>query len=354
MKQRTSTKCCEYNGPHPIRCVSGAAVPFPTLKPTEVVTPPATDPAVEEALKRDLQESFRRLIISEEERARFHIIHQQGIALDHVLGEIAAMMDDMFARQRAELEAAEERARRKVFDDNFELALDDLWDEAEKSVVNVQLADVRRSSDNILLRQQDIGSKMEELGRDKIILEEAAERENLKRLLARFNQQVQVLLKKKPAPVADATVRCKVCRRRNCTFFHAPWANHWRHFGHEYLPEELDQYAAKPILRAPSASARRQRVYDGARRKPTPPSEFPTTVLDRRPLRPRVDTMQDAEYVPPTRVTNVAELMAAAKEVEYREYLEDLHRHRIDDKARDPYTDQHAHAPAVKARELAS
>jgi hypothetical protein len=334
-------------GPHRLRRVATTAVPFPTLKKTELTHPPPVDTTAEEALQEDLQESFRRLVMSEEERARFYIYHQQGHALDLVLGEIADMMAQLFAAQREALEAAEEAARQKVFDDNFELALDDLWAEAEKSVVDISLTDVNRASDGIVTKQQDIISKMEELGRDKVMLEEMAARDNLDKLLARFNAQVKALLKTRLQPVANTTLRCRFCRRLNCTFFHDPWQNHWRSRGPEYLPEELPVQVSRPIHRPPSASARRRRHYASAgQRKSVDDEEGPSTddgdaagsgtpawqaqVLDRRPLRPRVDPPLDAPYVHPLGFANVAELVGKAKEIEYVEYLADKRRHHTD------------------------
>jgi hypothetical protein len=349
-----------------MRRVQSSAVPFPTLKKSDLVHPPELDAAEENALLEDLDESFRRLIITEEERARFHLYHQQSMSLDIVLAEIADMMAQMFEGQRADLEAEETLARQKVFDENFECALDDMWAEAEKSVMNVQLTDVRRSSENILLKQQDILSKLESIERDKIILAERAARENFVKLIGRFNSQVKALLKKRANPdEANTTLRCRWCRKMNCTFFHSPWQGHWRHQGPEYRPDELPECDTKPILRPPSAPARRARKWarvKKARKTVGPHGETLSEsdsddhidkrdqVADRRPLRPRVDPPLAAPFIHPRGYRNVAELIGAAKEVEYQEYLADKRRRKLDAHA----TERHALETAPSSPRIAA
>lgn len=308
-------------GPHKIRRVASSAVPFPTLKKSELVAPPPDDDTAEaeKALAAELDESFQKLHLHEEERARFYLWHAQARALDEVLAEIADMMDQHFAKQRLDLEAEEAAARQQIFDENFELALDDLWEQAETSVQDVQLTDVRRSSENVVFQQQDVISKMEELGRDRVIVAERAARANLERLVARFNEQVRALHKQSQAEmVANTTLRCRVCRRMQCKFFNQPWHNHWRHTG---------RVSTEP-WRPRSASPRRTATQGHDEEK----------VRDRRPRERRMPPEPPAVQ---QGFGKVSELIGRAKELEFEEFLKDERRHAVDRKALSP--EKHPH-----------
>ena len=291
-------------GPHAIRRVASVAIPFPSLSVKEIVRPPPFDAAAQSELDDALQGTFIKLIVTEEERARCYLVHCSHQDLDTVLGEIAAMMEEYWAWERSLLEADEEVARGKVFAENFELKLDNLWAAVERSVDDVRFAESRRSSDNVVFQQRTLVSRMEELARDDVLLHERAAFENLARLFSRFNTQIKTMLANKTVSlVADATLRCPLCKEAECIFFRHPWRGQWKHRGLEGggrgAKSAVSRRTSSPIGGA----------HDGAGDDP------------------EVANHDTSEATAAKGFGTLAGLWQRAKELEFEEFL-DGHRHR--------------------------
>lgn len=270
-------------GSFPVRRANFMAVPFPTLPAGEFVPPPPpVDDKIEE-LEQQQRNLFQRLLQNEEQKARLLLFHQETADLGYVLALIKQMMQDLFATQRKRLADEEAKARQELEDSVVEPEIEQLWYAAEEASVaavqDVVFRDVRRTSDNVLLQQYNILEQMEELARHIVEDQEVAERANMCKLLTRFNTQVRTMLQHKHVPMSrsDGT-RCPICHKKECSFFHQPWKNHWRHRGGalDFVPDpvgvtDLQQLYSKANEMEYEAWARESNRKHRAR-TPKPPS----------------------------------------------------------------------------------
>jgi hypothetical protein len=237
-------------GNKPIRRVDTDAVPFPTLKRKDLALVPQKNIEPQEAMLQSIQELQRELVSeTEERRSRLFLEQLEQKELVQVLAEIAAMMDAYHYNQRLALEEEETAARAKWELDDFEKALDKLYEWEEQSVRDVALKKWERESERVMKSQYALLEEMETIARNDLEGEEAAFRANLDKLMALFNEQVREFQDAKRRKELrsrrnqDGKPRCPVCRKFDCDFFKHPWKGQWKHHGGAL---DLDNAPNKP------------------------------------------------------------------------------------------------------------
>ncbi|CUG92032.1 Hypothetical protein, putative [Bodo saltans] len=225
-------------GTKPIRRVDTDAVPFPTLKRKDLAPVPQKNVEPQEAMLLNIQELQRELVSeTEERRSRLFLEQLEQKELVQVLAEIAAMMDAYHYSQRLALEEEETAARAKWEIDDYEKALDKIFEWEEQSVRDVALRKWERESERVMRGQYALLEDMETIARSDVEAEEAAFRANLDKLMALFNQQVREFQDAKRRKELrsrrnqDGKPRCPVCRKFDCDFFCHPWKGQWKHNG---------------------------------------------------------------------------------------------------------------------------
>ena len=217
-------------GSKPIRRVESDAVAFPTLKRSDLTPVPKKQLEPQAALAQNIQDLQRTLISeTEENRSRLYISQLQDKGLADVLLAIAGIMDEYHYQQRRSLEDEETAARALIEVNDFDAALDKLYEFEEQSVRDVALRKWEKASAKILKEQCGLLEDMEAVARQDVESEEKAFRKNLDKLLALFNDTIREHLdrvKKKEQRNqrnAEGQPRCPVCRKTDCDFFQHPW-----------------------------------------------------------------------------------------------------------------------------------
>lgn len=227
-------------GDKPVRRVDGDAVPFPSLRPKDLVRAPPPSLSQQSDLAGGILTLQLDYLVASERTARLAILQEEQLGVADVLAMIHAIMLQFFAAQISRLEEEEAAARAAISTTDLEKELDKLWEQFEISMRDVALAQSRNLAKQIAAKQRAMLEDMEAIGRADIEAEEDAFRQNLMRLGKLLNNQIialldaqkhQAAMKKLRAGKKLNDVRCPVCRLTDCLFFRNKWQNHWKHQG---------------------------------------------------------------------------------------------------------------------------